>query len=254
MEDQNITQKRTKGTWGGLILILIGVFLFLQNLHLDIPHWIFSWKMLLVALGLLVGLKHKFRGGAWFVMILIGGIFLAEDIVSFDFNIARYGWPLALVVIGIYMLTKRPYSRNRDRHPWKQDNNYSPSWSAGSYRETIQGPSSDDYLNSTAIFGSDNRVILSKNFQGGDVTSVFGGSEINFTQADFNGKIVIEATAIFGGVELIVPANWEVKLEVNTIFGGVEEKRPPELMTPNPEKVLIIRGTCVFGGIDIKSY
>jgi len=55
MEDQNITQKRTKGTWGGLILILIGVFLFLQNLHLDIPHWIFSWKMLLVALGLLVG-------------------------------------------------------------------------------------------------------------------------------------------------------------------------------------------------------
>jgi predicted membrane protein len=259
MEDQHIAQKRTKGTWGGLILILIGVFLFLQNLHLDIPHWIFSWKMLLVALGLLVGLKHKFRGGAWFVMILIGGIFLAEDIVAFDFNIARYGWPLALVVIGVYMLTKRPYSRHWERSGDKwADTRYpdrsSHGWSAGSYRETVQGPSSDDYVNSTAIFGSDNRVILSKNFQGGDVTSIFGGSEINFSQADFNGKIVIEATAIFGGIELIVPANWEVKLEVNTIFGGVEEKRPPELMTPNPEKVLVIRGTCVFGGIDIKSY
>jgi predicted membrane protein len=259
MEDQNIIQRRNKGTWGGLILIVIGVFLFLQNLHLDMPHWIFSWKMLLVVLGLLVGVKHKFRGGAWFVMMLIGGIFLAEDIVSFDFNIARYGWPLALVVIGVYMLTKRPYSRHWERSgdKWadtRHPDRSSHGWSAGSYRETIQGPSSDDYLNSTAIFGSDNRVILSKNFQGGDVTSIFGGSEINFSQADFNGKVVIDATAIFGGIELIVPANWEVKLEVNTIFGGVEEKRPPELMTQNPEKVLILRGTCVFGGIDIKSY
>ncbi|HEY0610067.1 MAG TPA: LiaF domain-containing protein, partial [Chitinophaga sp.] len=127
-------------------------------------------------------------------------------------------------------------------------------WAAGSYREIVQGGSSDDLVNALAVFGGDNRVVLSKNFQGGDITSIFGGSEVNFTQADFTGTVVVEATAVFGGIELIVPANWEVKMEVNTIFGGVEDKRPVELMGPNPDKMLVIRGTCVFGGIEIKSY
>jgi predicted membrane protein len=254
MEDQNIIQRRNKGTWGGLILIVVGVFLFLQNLHLDIPHWVFSWKTLLITLGLVMAAKHNFRGGPWYVMIFVGAIFLTEDIIPFNFNLPRYGWPLALVIIGVYMITKRPNRRNRDYATQKWQEESSRKWSAGSYRETIQGFTSDDYLSTTAIFGGDNRVMLSKNFQGGDITSIFGGSEVNLSQADFTGKIAIEATAIFGGIELVVPANWEVKLEVNTIFGGVEDKRPVELMSPNPDKMLIIRGTCVFGGIDIKSY
>lgn len=250
MEDQNIIYKRKKGAWGGLILIVVGLFLFLHNLPLAVPHWVFSWKMLLIVVGLLVAIKHKFRGGAWFIMMLIGGIFLSEEILPWDFNFPRYGWPLVLVVVGIYMLTKRPYTRDRSL----ERDHHTHKWAAGSYRETIQGPSSDDYLSAVAIFGGENRVVLSKNFQGGDITSIFGGSEVNFTQTDFTGTTVIEATAVFGGIELIVPANWEVKLEVNTIFGGVEDKRPVELMVPNPDKMLIIRGTCVFGGIDIKSY
>lgn len=249
MEDQNIIQKRNKGGWGGLILIVVGSFLFLQNLPLNIPHWVFSWKTLLIAIGLLVGMKHKFRGGAWFIMMLIGGIFLTEELIPWNFNFPRYGWPLVLVVIGVYMLTKRPYARNRN---WEDSER--KKWSAASYREVVTGPNSDDYLNATAIFGSDNRVVLTKNFVGGDITAIFGGSEINFTQADFNGTIVIDATAIFGGIELVVPVNWEVKLEVNTIFGGVEDKRPVELLASNPDKMLVIKGTCVFGGIDIKSY
>lgn len=254
MGDQNIIQKRNKGTWGGLILIVIGVFLFLQNLHLDIPHWIFSWKMLLIVLGLLVAIRHNFRGGPWFIMMLVGGMFLVDDIVGFDFNFPRYGWPLILVMIGVYMLTKRPCQRKRN-YAYDPGQDVSVrNWSAGSYRETISGPTSDDFVSATAIFGSDNRVVLSKNFQGGDITSIFGGAEVNFTQADFTGKIALDATAIFGGIELIVPANWEVKLEVNTIFGGVEDKRPVEMMVPNSDKMLVLRGICVFGGIDIKSY
>lgn len=238
---------------------MIGTFLFLHNLHLDVPRWIFSWKMILVALGVLLGIRHKFRGGPWLVMILVGGIFLMEDIMPMELNIRRYGWPLVLVVIGIYMLLKRPYSRrwegrddrwSRGRLPARR----AQGWNAGSYNESVQGPNGGDYLSCTAIFGGDNRVVLSKNFQGGDVTAIFGGSEVNFTQADFNGRVVIETTAIFGGIELVVPANWEVKLEVNTIFGGVEEKRPPELMTQDPGKVLVLKGLCIFGGIDIKSY
>ena len=40
------------------------------------------------------------------------------------------------------------------------------------------------------------------------------------------------------------------------IFGGVEDKRPQlaDTSTVNPNKVLVLKGTCIFGGIDIKSY
>lgn len=228
---------------------MLGSFLFLQNLHLELPGWVFSWKMLLVVLGLLIAIKHKFRGGPWYVMMLIGGIFLAEDLIPWSFNLPRYGWPLVLVIIGVYMLIKRPYRRDRtERLP------SSRQWTAASYKETVQGAISDDYLSALALFGSDNRIILSKNFLGGDITAIFGGSDLNFSQADFTGTVVLETTAVFGGIELVLPSNWDVKLEVNTIFGGVEDKRAAELMTANPGKVLVLRGTCVFGGIEIKSY
>nr|WP_217601583.1 LiaF domain-containing protein [Chitinophaga sp. GbtcB8] len=234
------------------------MFLFLQNLHLNVPSWVFSWKVLLILLGLVVAIKHKFRGGPWFIMMLIGGIFLSEEIIHWDFDFPRYGWPLVLVVIGVYMLTKRPshnhpqrYLQEGDRKQWREDRR---RWNAGSYQETVVGQNSEDFLNALAVFGGDNRIVLSKNFQGGDITSIFGGSEVNLTQADFTGTVVIDATAIFGGVEMIVPSNWDVKIEVNTIFGGVEDKRAIELLAPNPDKKLLIKGICVFGGIDIKSY
>ena len=257
-QNQNIIHRRSKGIWGGLVLIVLGIFFFLQNLHLNVPSWIFSWQMLLILLGLIVAIKHKFRGGPWFIMMLIGGIFLSEEIIHWDFDFPRYGWPLVLVVIGVYMLTKRPshnrpqrYLQEGDRKQWREDRR---RWNAGSYQETVVGQNSEDFLNALAVFGGDNRIVLSKNFQGGDITSIFGGSEVNLTQADFTGTVVIDATAIFGGVEMIVPSNWDVKIEVNTIFGGVEDKRAIELLAPNPDKRLLIKGICVFGGIDIKSY
>jgi hypothetical protein len=58
---------------------------------------------------------------------------------------------------------------------------------------------------------------------------------------------------VFGGVEITVPSNWDVRMDMNTIFGGVEDKRNMPAMA-DPSKVLIIRGSCVFGGVDLKSF
>jgi hypothetical protein len=52
-----------------------------------------------------------------------------------------------------------------------------------------------------------------------------------------------------------VPANWNVQSDIVTILGGVEDKRP--MMAPGSSannKVLILKGACVFGGVDIRSY
>ena len=84
---------------------------------------------------------------------------------------------------------------------------------------------------------------------------VFGGADIDLSQADFENTITLEITQVFGGTKLIVPANWEIKSETVTILGSIEDKRnvQPKLNDEAP-KVLVIIGTTVFGGIEIKSF
>jgi hypothetical protein len=51
-----------------------------------------------------------------------------------------------------------------------------------------------------------------------------------------------------------VPAHWNIKSDVVCIFGSVEDKRQPMKEAPDPSKLLRLDGTCMFGGIEIKSY
>lgn len=114
--------------------------------------------------------------------------------------------------------------------------------------------SQDDFIDSTSIFSGTKKVILSKNFKGGDIVNIFGGSEIDLTQADMATPAVLEVTAIFGGATLIVPSNWAIKSEAVTIFGGIGDKRKIAPLTESPTKTLVLKGTMIFGGMEIKSY
>jgi hypothetical protein len=114
----------------------------------------------------------------------------------------------------------------------------------------------DDSLDSVTIFGGIKKNIFSKNFRGGEIVTIFGGTELNFTQADMPNRIELEITQIFGGAKLIVPPHWKIQSEdIVSIFGGIEDKRPPMPNTNyDQNKVLILKGTNIFGGIDIKSF
>jgi hypothetical protein len=114
---------------------------------------------------------------------------------------------------------------------------------------------SEDYLDVSAVFGTVTRNVISKNFKGGEVNAVFGGAEINLSQADFEGVVELELNQVFGGTKLIVPANWKIHSEQSAVFGGIEDKRPVQPVSSVAEnKVLKLKGDCVFGGIEIRSY
>ena len=114
--------------------------------------------------------------------------------------------------------------------------------------------SKEDYVDSTSIFGGAKKNIISKNFKGGDLVNIFGGTELDLTRADFTGTAELELTTIFGGTKLIVPSNWTIRSEAVTIFGGLEDKRNSQTISDSAEKVLVLRGTVLFGGIEIKSF
>ena len=99
------------------------------------------------------------------------------------------------------------------------------------------------------------RNVVSKNFQGGKISCVFGGADINLTQADINGKVEIKFEVAFGGTKLIVPPHWTVYNEIEGVFHGVDDKRKFNAATGiSPEKILVLKGSVVFGGVEIRSY
>lgn len=246
----------------GLLLIVIGLVILATKLNFFfLPGWFFSWEMLLIVLGLFIGFKHNFRKPAWLVLVIIGTVFLLEDLVP-GVNFKFYFWPILLISIGLWVMLKPKGPRANympPSQPQQPINDYTEGATEPTYQDegfNVFGSdaSTEDYVDATAIFGGVKKNIISKNFRGGEVVSVFGGTELNMSQADLQQPAVLEATQIFGGTTLIVPAHWEVKSEAVAILGGIDDKRPVMPGGYDPNKVLIIKGTSLFGGLQIKSY
>jgi len=241
---------RSGGVWTGVFILLIGVAAFLKASMPEFPDWLFSWPMLLIAFGAYSGIKCGFRGATWLVIMLAGGAFLAGHIMP-DLEMRRYIWPIVFIIIGLFFIVS---SRSRFLgcgNEKKKDSSRGIE-DAAVIDETTD--TKEDFINTTSIFGGTKKNILSKNFKGGNIVNIFGGTEIYLGQADINGTAIIETTTIFGGTKLIIPSNWTVKSQAAVIFGGIEDKRSVTPTTDGIEKVLLLKGTVMFGGVDIKSY
>ncbi len=241
-ENIPVEHNRSGRVMGGLIVVAIGVIFFARQTGIDFPNWIISFETLLIALGLYLGFRHAFKGFGWMIPIIIGSFLLIDDFYPY-YDIAHFTWPLIIIGIGLFIIF-RGGKKNRD---WKK-------WDAAlPHTESA----ADDYLDSTVVFGGVKKNIISKNFRGGEAVTIFGGTEINLIQSDVNGVVVLDLTQVFGGTKLIVPPHWKIQSrDLVAIFGGVDDKRP---MVSNPlaeeiNKVLILKGTCLFGGIEIRSY
>ena len=241
-----IISGRSNNMLTGVFILIIGIAALLKATLTDFPDWLFSWQILLIAFGMFIGLRHNFRGPSWLILVLIGGIFLLNEIYP-EISFRRYLWPIAIIIVGLFVIL-------RPRRGWKLNPNKKTEGVSDSVFTEDIDYSKDDFIDSTSIFGGSKRIIISKQFKGGDLVNIFGGNELDLSQADFTGVAVIEITTIFGGTKLLVPSNWSVKSEAVTIFGGIEDKRRMQTITENPEKTLVLRGTVIFGGIDIKSF
>jgi len=236
----------------GVLLLLIGVLLLLKTANVVVfPFWFFSWATLFVVIGLYMGVKRGFRIGPWLIFLLIGALSLADKIDP-TLNMDKYNWPIVFIVIGILFLL-RPKKKHWQK--WK----HGDSQMQGSSVET--DPSYDEhvtddrhFMDVTAVFGGVKKNVLTKNFRGGDIVSFMGGSEIDMTQADFKGRVKIDVTNIFGGTKLLIPSSWDVQNDITAIFGGVDDKRQISGVNLDPGKTLILDGTCMFGGIEIRSF
>ena len=105
----------------------------------------------------------------------------------------------------------------------------------------------------TAVFSGVDRHISAQDFHGAQCTAVFGSCKIDLRDAQIQGReAVLETYAIFGGVEIWVPEDWEVVNHNMTIFGGMDDHRRRSPKGPDT-KTLILEGATIFGGTEVKN-
>jgi len=219
----------------GTILIIIGAALILKNMDIlpyNIRNIIFSWQMLLIVIGFIITLDKEKLGGI--ILMAVGAFFLMPKIFYGIFNVNIF-WPAIFIIIGlIFIFSKRSNARVNVR----------------GHSETKVG---DNFIDIVNIFSGSDKKILSENFKGGKITTIFGGSEIDLRQAKLaQGVSELEIVCVFGGTTIIVPNDWNVKVEVTSALGGFDEQ---EIATGNyidMSKLLVVKGVVVFGGGEVK--
>lgn len=243
----------------GVILVGIGLVLFADKLGVFIPHWMLTWPMLVVVIGLYSGFKHNFSNASWIIITAVGVIFLWDEMML-ALSLKPYLVPVILVAAGLIIIL-RPKKNNRFLGGHGQEK-WERKWERRHYRYSNEAyekatagadPLSDDLININCVLSGVQRTVISKTFKGGRISCVLGGAEIDFTKADIQGTAVLQLHQILGGITLIVPSNWAVRNNISGVLHGVEDERRGAVQE-DPGKVLLLQGSAVLAGVEIKSY
>jgi len=237
----------------GLIIVGVGTILLMRQLGTLFPGWLFTWQMLVIVIGSYIGVRHGFRWGGW-VVVVLAGILLGIEQMSPSFRTSELFWPLIIIAIGLFIVF-RPKKRWKGKGKREGKDKWKSEWKEKHGWDETSASSTEDRIDSVSIFGGVRRVIVSKDFKGGEITNIFGGAEIDLSQADINGRVSLEMTQVFGGTNIIVPPHWQIMHgDLVSIMGSIEDKRSIKEGMTNPDKVLVLHGTSVMAGIDIRSY
>jgi predicted membrane protein len=230
-------RRGSSGLFWGAFLVLGGVALLLDRMgYVSVDRLWRFWPLLLVCAGIPNIMRREHR--LWGILLIAGGVLFQLD----ELGLAHFRWndiwPILLIATGLMLMWGALESRRRPSAP--------PG--GGDPRTT---------LSETAIFGGIERRVTSQDFQGGHINAIFGGVEIDLTDANMQAEeATLEINAIFGGVEIRVPETWQVAFRGTPIFGGIADKtlrRGPLKPTVLPTRVLVLTGTVIFGGVEIKN-
>lgn len=218
-----------KRTWLGIIIIIIGIGFLLEQM--DVIPFVDvlakGWPFILIFIGLTQffqkGHSTAFTGP---LFIVVGVIFLLYEWT--DYNFLTYLWPLFIIYIGFVFVF---YRARANKHI-----------------------DEEHMLESVAIFSGSEIKSRSNPLQGGSITAIFGGSEIDLTEAVVTDKqITIEIVSIFGGVSLSVPDNVHIHITGIPIFGGWEDNTRHDKYESEARPVIHLKCVTIFGGLEVKN-
>lgn len=218
----------------GLVFITIGVIFGLNamgftNINIFFRGW---WTLFIIVPSIIEFIKGE--GRLWsFIWLVVGIVLLlcAQGFLSFNL-IGKLIFPFILVMIGISILF-------RDNIHKKVN---------GKIKEL--NSNKDNLQEYCATFGSQNANFAGQEFKGANLDAVFGSVELRLEKANITKDAIINANAIFGGIEITVPTNVNIKVKSTPIFGGTSNKATNQYNESLP--TIYINSNAIFGGVEIK--
>ena len=212
----------------GAALVAIGVLFILEsNDVLDAGEAIGSWwPVALIGLGLFHALdRRRFTSGSA-VLVVAGSLLLAITTDAFGSDAWDLAWPAALVFAGIWLVFGWGH-RSARRMP---------------DTETVDG---------LAILSATRVATRSKAFRHASLTAVLGGVTLDLSEAMPASGAVVDATAILGGVTVLVPRGWIVEVRGIPVLGGWDDTTDRAAVGSGAPR-LEVRALVALGGLEVK--
>ena len=247
----------------GIIIMFVGVFLLFRNLDFvpwDVYHIVISWPALLIGIGVVLLFDNKpSNKSAGIILAAIGALFLLPRI--FGVNVNGFFVPLLIIVLGIFFVirssTKKTYRFKSSGRNTVLFNNRSEGWTGG-IQDSEMDVNSDGFISRDYVFSSSKEKWTYINVKGIEISSVFSGLELDLTQIELSPdveKVQIEVSAVFGGVVLYVPDDWNIIIQKTGVFGSFTDNRPRNVVqSPSTDRQIYLVLEAVFGGGEIKCY
>lgn len=222
----------------GIAIMIIGVLALVDNLRIfDIHHLFQFWPTVFVAAGILKLTQSRKRSSVFVGTGLItAGVVMTLNrlgIISFSWH---DWWPVIIIAVGISIILK--------------DKRRSEDCKNQSFIYGDVSSSEQSSLDITAIMGGNKTTNNTQDFKGGEITAIMGGVDLDLRGASIQNEAILNVWATWGGIALKIPQDWIVVNHGVAILGGIEDKSIP---TAGATKRLIITGTAIMGGVEIKN-
>ena len=210
----------------GLAIMLAGLVLALDSLGLvDGGVFFRLWPLALIAIGVVKLMSPARHGSSAIVWIVAGIAFLLVTLGRMSFAGV---WALVIFAVGANI-----------------------AWKA--FRPPGVPRESSSALDVFQFMGGTKTVVTTPDFKGGQATAVMGGCEIDLTGSETaGGPAEISAFAMWGGVDIKVPADWEVRMDGSALLGGFVDSTSRSTES-GKRKVLTVKGMALMGGVEAKN-
>jgi len=132
-----------------------------------------------------------------------------------------------------------------------------PGWRFLSSRRRMRKTdrAGDGVLDGWASFGGREWRNDSSEFRGGSVLAALGSYKVDLQDSETTVEgAVIEASTLFGGVEIRVPQHWNVTVKGIPVFGVYSDKTGPVSQEQGREPHhLLVKGVALFGAVSVES-
>lgn len=239
----------------GIFIIIIGTLSLVDNLgFFSARDYLQFWPMVFIALGALKIIQANGRS-AYFVglaLIATGTLMTLNHLEIIHFRMREW-WPLFLIFAGLAVIFKDrtpPESNNENLLISDARANAVPNESPSISTVNQNTSTASTKIDIVALMSGNQAKNTSNNFQGGEVSVVMAGLELDFRGASIQGDAVLNVFTVFGGINIMVPNDWTVINNCSAVLGGIDDRSVPAM---NSNKRLIIKGYAIMGGIEIKN-